>query len=329
MRETCRRYVDTVVRPFIAENREREWLFDPDARLPPAILDKVAGTGLRELGIPDKYGGVSVDPSTEVPHLRRHRHRACPRRRRARRQALAELEDRRPAPRARTRAPAGRMVLPLHERSAVPDGPLPHRAEGGLGPVASLQRRPRRQHGHPGRARGRAWTINGRKQFISNGYDAPSTSSTRTQTAPPACSNGTSSFLVPRDDAGARGDEVQRDRRRPFHEQRRDRLRRLPRPRGPHAGPQRRPRQGRRLLQAGQDPPGGKEPRHRVGRLRGHGALRPGACSRRACDHQAPSGGGQAGDDGRRSSRRSQPCSTAPPTPSTRRAPTPGGFATW
>ena len=38
MRETCRRYVDQVVRPFIAANREREWLFDPAERLPGEIL---------------------------------------------------------------------------------------------------------------------------------------------------------------------------------------------------------------------------------------------------------------------------------------------------
>jgi hypothetical protein len=35
MRQTCRRYVDDVVRPFIAANREREWLFDPDQRPQP------------------------------------------------------------------------------------------------------------------------------------------------------------------------------------------------------------------------------------------------------------------------------------------------------
>lgn len=64
MRRTCRRYVDQVVRPFIAANREREWLFDPDLRLPPEILDEVAQTGIRELGIPDRFGGVQLDPST-------------------------------------------------------------------------------------------------------------------------------------------------------------------------------------------------------------------------------------------------------------------------
>ena len=34
MRDTCRRYVDVVVRPFIEADREREWRFDPARRLP-------------------------------------------------------------------------------------------------------------------------------------------------------------------------------------------------------------------------------------------------------------------------------------------------------
>jgi len=50
MRQTCRRYVDEVVRPFIAANREREWRFDPDQRLPAELLDEADRTGLRGLG---------------------------------------------------------------------------------------------------------------------------------------------------------------------------------------------------------------------------------------------------------------------------------------
>ena len=38
MRETCRRYVDNVVRPFIAADREREWSFDAAGRLPAEIF---------------------------------------------------------------------------------------------------------------------------------------------------------------------------------------------------------------------------------------------------------------------------------------------------
>ena len=66
MRQTCRRYVDDVVRPFIAANREREWLFDPDQRLPAELLDEADRTGLRGLGVPEQYGGVGLDPATEA-----------------------------------------------------------------------------------------------------------------------------------------------------------------------------------------------------------------------------------------------------------------------
>lgn len=66
MRETCRRHVDDVVRPFIEANREREWLFDPAQRLPAEILEEADRTGLRGLGVPAKYGGVGLDPATEA-----------------------------------------------------------------------------------------------------------------------------------------------------------------------------------------------------------------------------------------------------------------------
>jgi len=66
MRQTCRRYVDEVVRPFIAANREREWLFDPDQRLPAELLDEADRTGLRGLGVPEQYGGVGLDPGTQA-----------------------------------------------------------------------------------------------------------------------------------------------------------------------------------------------------------------------------------------------------------------------
>jgi acyl-CoA dehydrogenase len=66
MRQTCRRYVDEVVRPFISANREREWLFEPAERLPAEILEEADRAGLRGLGVPDRYGGVGLDPATEA-----------------------------------------------------------------------------------------------------------------------------------------------------------------------------------------------------------------------------------------------------------------------
>lgn len=66
MRQTCRRYGDDMVRPFIAANREREWLFDPGRRWPAELLEEADRTALRGLGVPEQYGGVGLDPATEA-----------------------------------------------------------------------------------------------------------------------------------------------------------------------------------------------------------------------------------------------------------------------
>ena len=67
MRETCERYVDAVLRPFIADNREREWTFaDPAHRLPPEILEEADKAGIRTLGVPEEHGGISLEPATEA-----------------------------------------------------------------------------------------------------------------------------------------------------------------------------------------------------------------------------------------------------------------------
>ena len=36
MRQSCRAFVDDVVIPFIRKNWQREWMMDPDGRLPDA-----------------------------------------------------------------------------------------------------------------------------------------------------------------------------------------------------------------------------------------------------------------------------------------------------
>ena len=66
MQQTTREYVDRVVIPFIRADREREWLFEPEKRLPPQILEAADAAGLRGLGVPAKYGGVELDPANEA-----------------------------------------------------------------------------------------------------------------------------------------------------------------------------------------------------------------------------------------------------------------------
>ena len=66
MRESCRAFVDDFVTPFIRRNWQREWLMDPGARLPAEILREADRIGIRTLGVPEEFGGVQLDPATEV-----------------------------------------------------------------------------------------------------------------------------------------------------------------------------------------------------------------------------------------------------------------------
>src|SRR5918999_5340069 len=66
MRASCRAFVDGVVTPFIRRHWQREWLMDPDARLPRSILEQADRIGIRTLGVPEEFGGVQLDPASEV-----------------------------------------------------------------------------------------------------------------------------------------------------------------------------------------------------------------------------------------------------------------------
>src|SRR6059036_2792789 len=66
MRQSCRDFVDDVVIPFIRQNWQREWLMRPEDRLPPEILAGADKIGIRTLAVPEEFGGVELDRSTEV-----------------------------------------------------------------------------------------------------------------------------------------------------------------------------------------------------------------------------------------------------------------------
>ncbi len=201
MRETCRRYVDSVVRPFIAANREREWLFDPDARLPPEILDKVAGTGLRELGIPDSYGGVMVEPATEsltfaviatelargdsglADKLSQNWKVAVLLRQLAPEHLQDEWFSR------YMKDPQFLMAHCLTEPRGASDRWLPYNS-----PEVNMDTRAVLTDGQ--------WRIDGRKQFFSNGYDAKLYVVYANTDPSAGMLDGTSSFLVPRETPG-------------------------------------------------------------------------------------------------------------------------------
>ena len=66
MRESCRAFVDDFVTPFIRKNWQREWLMDPEARLPAEILEQADRIGIRTLAVPEEYGGTQLDAASEV-----------------------------------------------------------------------------------------------------------------------------------------------------------------------------------------------------------------------------------------------------------------------
>ena len=66
MQQSCRSYVDKVVLPFIRKDWTREWDMTPGNRLPREILEGAEAVGIRTLGVPEEYGGIELDPATEV-----------------------------------------------------------------------------------------------------------------------------------------------------------------------------------------------------------------------------------------------------------------------
>jgi acyl-CoA dehydrogenase len=201
MRQTCRRYVDDVVRPFIAANREREWLFDPDQRLPAEILAEADRTGLRGLGVPDRYGGVGLDPATEAQTfsiIATEIARGD--------SGLADklVQNWKISVLLRSLAPqhlqdlwfprylADPRFLMAHcltEPRGASDRWLPYNV-----PEANMDTTAVLDGGH--------WIINGRKQFISNGYDASLYVVYANTDRSAGMLQGTSSFLVPRETPG-------------------------------------------------------------------------------------------------------------------------------
>ena len=201
MRQTCRRYVDEVVRPFIAADREREWRFDPDQRLPAEILREADRTGLRGLGVPDRYGGVGLDPATEAQtfsiiatEIARGDSGLADKLVQnwkisvlLRSLAPPHLQD---AWFSRYMAdPQFLMAHCLTEPRGASDRWLPYNA-----PEANMDTTAIRASGQ--------WIINGRKQFISNGYDASLYVVYANTDRSAGMLQGTSSFLVPRDTPG-------------------------------------------------------------------------------------------------------------------------------
>jgi acyl-CoA dehydrogenase len=201
MRQSCRDFVDDVVIPFIRGNWQREWDMEPEGRLPPSILEGAEKIGIRTLGVPEEFGGVELDKETEVQTFAIISEEIA--------RGDSGLADklvqnwkvsvllRNLAPRHLQEKWFKRLVEEpqfllahcLTEPRGASDRWLPYDV-----PEAAMQTRAVRAGG--------GWVINGRKQFISNGYDAGLYVVYANTDPKLGMTKGTSSFLVPRDTKG-------------------------------------------------------------------------------------------------------------------------------
>src|SRR5471030_2971681 len=201
MRQSCRDFVDDVVLPFIKKDWRREWSMTPEDRLTASILEGAEKIGIRTLGVPEEFGGVELEKGTEVSTFAIIAEEVA--------RGDSGLADklvqnwkvsvllRQLAPRHLQEKWFKRLVedpqfLLAHcmtEPRGASDRWLPYNV-----PEAAMQTKAVKTNG--------GWVINGRKQFISNGYDA-SLYVVYANTDPKVgMLQGTSSFLVPRETMG-------------------------------------------------------------------------------------------------------------------------------
>jgi alkylation response protein AidB-like acyl-CoA dehydrogenase len=201
MRDSCRAFVDQIVTPFIRRNWQREWDMNPDARLPLEILKAADRVGVRTLGVPEAFGGVELDKATEVQTFAIIAEEIA--------RGDSGLADklvqnwkvavllRQFAPphlqekwfKRLTDDPGFLLAHCLTEPRGASDRWLPYNV-----PEAAMTTRAVKKNGE--------WVINGRKQFISNGYDAGLFVVYANTNPQVGMLQGTSSFLVPRDTPG-------------------------------------------------------------------------------------------------------------------------------
>jgi alkylation response protein AidB-like acyl-CoA dehydrogenase len=201
MRDTTRQYVDNVVIPFIQQNRTREWDMDPMARLDANILEQADAAGLRYLGVPERFGGIDLDPATQsqtfaiiATEIARGESGLADKL--VQNWKISILIAQFAAPHLQEywfkrymNEPQFLMAHCLTEPRGASDRWLPYNVpEVNMDTRAVLE--------------GETWVINGRKQFISNGYDATLYVVYANSDDSVGMAQGTSSFLVPRDAPG-------------------------------------------------------------------------------------------------------------------------------
>ena len=201
MRQSCRDFVDEMVLPYIKKNWQKEWSMVPEDRLPLSILEGAEKVGIRTLGVPEEYGGVELEKGTEVRTFAMIAEEIA--------RGDSGLADklvqnwkvsvllRQFAPKHLQEKWFKRLVAEpqflmahcLTEPRGASDRWLPYNV-----PEAAMQTKAVKANG--------GWVINGRKQFISNGYDASLYVVYANTNPKVGMLQGTSSFLVPRETKG-------------------------------------------------------------------------------------------------------------------------------
>ena len=201
MRHSIRAFVDKEVIPFIRKNWEKEWDMKPENRPSLELLEGAQKIGVRGLGIPEEFGGTPVDPKHEVQTF------AMVAEEIARgdcgladklvqiwkiSKLLTNIAPRHLQERWFPQIVKDSSFLMAHcltEPRGASDRWLPYDV-----PEAMMQTK--------AELKGDKWVINGRKQFVTNGYDAKLYVVYATTKPGAGITNGTSSFLVPRDTPG-------------------------------------------------------------------------------------------------------------------------------
>ena len=201
MKDVTRKFSNEHVIPFVRKNWKAEWNMNPDERLPRKILEVANEIGIRTLGVPEEFGGVELDKASETQTIALIAEEIA--------RGDSGLADklvqiwkvsillRNLAPRHLQERWFPRIVddpqfLLAHcltEPRGASDRWLPYDV-----PEAMMHTR--------AELKGDKWVINGRKQFITNGYDAKLYIVYATTKPGAGITQGTSSFLVPRDTPG-------------------------------------------------------------------------------------------------------------------------------
>lgn len=203
MRDVCRKFVDNTIAPFLKDNWQVEWQMSPEDRMPSHILEESDKIGIRTLGVPEEYGGTPLEKNQEVRTF------AIISEEIARGDSgladklvqnwkvsvllreLASKDHQKKWFEKLMSDPSFLFAHALTEPKGASDRWLGYNA-----PEAAMDTKAVKVDG--------GWVINGRKHYISNGYDAGLYVIYANTSPGLGMMQGTSSFIVPRDTEGFR-----------------------------------------------------------------------------------------------------------------------------